>query len=114
MIPKVILHNGGLQETIELSAGARSRLDFLIQEYGNETAVLEAGLELLVKVQTNPNLSAGAKQRLKILTKRLHGSETAIIEMALQYLMQRILNSLSDRPPRNQRLNPNNTPTGPN
>jgi hypothetical protein len=102
MIPKVVvLHNpGGDQEELELSAGARSRLNFLIQEYGSETAVVEAGLELLSKIQADTTYSAGAKARLKILTERLQGSERAVIELAIQYLLQSILNSVKERPPR--------------
>ena len=90
MIPEVILTTGETKERIRLSAGTVSRLLVLIREYGSGTAVIEAGIELLAKTETNPTLSAGARQRLRILSDQLEGSETAVIEMGLEYLTKLI------------------------
>ena len=100
----MILKFTGGEGRVKISAGAKSRLDTLTKVYGSDTAVIEAGIEILANTQYNPNLSAGTKQRLKILTRRFKGSEAAVIELAIQHLLQSALSTYQDQPARDPQI----------
>jgi len=72
----------------DLSKGSMSRIKFLAKQYGSIEAVIEASIELLIKLDTNPLLTAGARDKLNVLTDKYQGDESAVVEIALINLLK--------------------------
>ena len=74
----------------DLPAGTLARIEYLTKIYGSPDAVIQHAVQLLIDKETSPNLSAAAKTKLELLKEAYQGTETAVIEIALISLFERV------------------------